>query len=271
MSNHRDRWRVEHGHPVDLASVDTSSTAGAPGDKAKTKEVCADLLEELSELQNRLWAEHRRSLLVVLQAIDAGGKDGTIRKVFTGVNPQGVRVASFKAPTPQELDHDFLWRVHAQAPGHGEIGVFNRSHYEDVLVVRVDEIVPEPVWRGRYEAIRDFEEHLTEAGTTIVKLFLHISKDEQEERFQARLDDPSKRWKFSAADLGVRKKWDSYQAAFADAINETSTKEAPWYVVPADKKWYRDWVVLQILVETLREMDPEYPPEEEGLEHIVID
>ena len=271
MADHRDRWRVHPGKRIDIAQADPASTAEAPGNKTATLAAAASLLEELAEMQNRLWAEHQRSLLLVLQAIDAGGKDGTIRKVFTGVNPQGVRVASFKAPTLEELAHDFLWRIHAQAPSRGEIGVFNRSHYEDVLITRVDKLVPEPVWRARYGTIRDFEAHLGASGTTIVKVFLHISKDEQKERFQARLDDPSKRWKFAAADLDVRKKWDAYQRAFSDAINETTTKAAPWYVVPADKKWYRDWVVLHLLVETLREMAPDYPPEPPGLSGIVID
>ncbi|MGI8756992.1 MAG: polyphosphate kinase 2 family protein [Acidimicrobiales bacterium] len=270
MADPRKRWRVRPGTRPRLGAVDTHATAGAPGDKAQTAERSAELVVELAELQGRLWAEHRRALLLVLQAIDAGGKDGTIRKVFTGVNPQGVRVSSFKGPTLDELAHDFLWRIHRQTPAAGEIGVFNRSHYEDVLITRVDQIVPEAVWRPRYQAIRQFEAHLEASGTTVVKCFLHISKDEQAKRFRARLDDPSKRWKFAQADLDVREKWDDYQKAFADAIGETSTGAAPWYVVPADRKWYRDWAVLQILVGTLRDLDPQYPPEEEGLDAIVI-
>lgn len=270
MANHIDRWRLPKGS-IDLADVETRSTAGAPGDKDATTAATAELVEELAELQNRLWAEHQQSLLLVLQAMDAGGKDGTIRRVFTGVNPQGVRVASFKAPSHLELAHDFLWRVHAQTPVKGEIVVFNRSHYEDVLIVRVDELVPEEVWRGRYEHIRHFESNLADAGTRIVKVFLHISKDEQAERFRARLDTPEKRWKFSAADLTVREKWDDYQQAYAEALRETDADHAPWYVIPADRKWYRDWVVLQILLHTLRDMDPTYPPEEEGLESIVVE
>jgi PPK2 family polyphosphate:nucleotide phosphotransferase len=207
---------------------------------------------------------------MVLQAMDAGGKDGTIRKVFTGVNPQGVRVSSFKAPTDEELAHDFLWRIHQRTPAHGELGVFNRSHYEDVLIVRVDELVPEPVWRARYEQIRDFESMLAASGTTIVKFFLHISPDEQAERLQARLDDPSKRWKFAAADLDVRKHWDAYQAAYEEAISETSTEDAPWYVIPADRKWYRNWAILQVLLATMAELDPQFPPEEPGLADLEI-
>src|SRR4051812_24760562 len=240
MTDHRNRWRVEPGTSPHLGDVDTRSTAGAPGDKAKTLEACNDLVAELADLQLRLWAERQRSLLLVLQAMDAGGKDGTIRRVFSGVNPQGVRVASFKEPSETERAHDFLWRIHQEAPQHGEIGVFNRSHYEDVLIVRVDELVPEPVWKGRYARIRDFETNLTAGGTTIVKCFLHISKDAQKERFQARLDDPTRRWKFAKSDLEVRAKWDEYQEAYADAIGETSTDDAPWYVIPADRKWYRD-------------------------------
>ena len=270
MSHDASRWRVAPRTRPHLARIDTRDTAGAPGDKDATKAASAELVTELAGLQERLWAEHERSLLVVLQAMDAGGKDGTIRKVFTGVNPQGVRVASFKAPSTEELAHDFLWRIHAAAPARGEIGVFNRSHYEDVLIVRVNELVPEDVWRGRYGTIRDFESSLAAAGTTVVKLFLHISKDEQAERFQARLDDPTKRWKFAKADLDVREHWDAYQEAYADALGETSTDDAPWYVIPAGRKWYRDWSVLQILVSTLREMDPLFPAEETGLDKIKI-
>ena len=271
MAEHVKRWRVDGSKAVHLHDVDTRSRDGAPGGKHHTRTATEPLVERLAEMQNRLWAEQQRSLLLVLQAMDAGGKDGTIRKVFTGVNPQGVRVASFKAPTTHELAHDFLWRIHREVPGRGEIGVFNRSHYEDVLIVRVEELVPEPVWQGRYAHIRHFEDLLADAGTTVVKVFLHISKDEQAERFQARLDTPEKRWKFSAADLDVRAKWDRYQEAYEDAINETATERNPWYVVPADRKWYRDWAILQILLGTLEDMDPQYPDEEEGLDQVVID
>ena len=265
------RWLVEPGSKVRLDEIDTNSDAGAPGDKEATSAISDDLVVQLGEWQSRLWAEGKRSLLLVLQAMDAGGKDGTIRKVFTGVNPQGVRVASFKAPTEKELQHDFLWRIHQQTPAAGEMGVFNRSHYEDVLIVRVNELVPEPVWRARYEQIRAFESTLAASGTRVVKCFLHISKDEQAERLQARLDDPTKRWKFAAADLDVRKHWDDYQAAYAEAIQETSTDDAPWYIVPADRKWYRNWAILNILLAQLHDLDPQYPPEEAGLEDITID
>ncbi len=271
MEDHRTRWQIEAGDRPHLADIDTRSKAGAPGKKNETKQVSADLVKDLADLQRRLWAEGRRSVLVVLQALDAGGKDGTIRKVFSGVNPQGVEVASFKVPSEEERNHDFLWRIHRRVPAAGRITVFNRSQYEDVLIARVNELVPEDVWKARYGAIRDFEENLVDSGTVIVKVMLHISKDEQRERFQSRLDNPDKRWKFSPADLEVRSRWDDYQEAYADAIEETSTEGAPWFVVPADRKWYRDWAILQILLGTLREMDPQYPDEQPGLDDIVIE
>jgi PPK2 family polyphosphate:nucleotide phosphotransferase len=257
------RWQVEPGSKVDLGDIDTRSTAGAPGDKEETGEAVEGMLDELAGLQERLYAEGQRSLLVVLQAIDAGGKDGTIKHVFRGLNPAGCRVVSFKVPLEEERSHDFLWRVHAKVPAKGEVVVFNRSHYEDVLVVRVHDLVPEKVWRPRYDRINEFEANLVAAGTRIVKLYLHISKDEQAERFQDRLDDPTKRWKFRTADLEERKRWDDYVGAFEEAISRTSTVDAPWYVVPADRKWYRNWAVSRILVETLKDMDPQYPPAED--------
>jgi PPK2 family polyphosphate:nucleotide phosphotransferase len=265
-----DRWRIAPRARLDLAAIDTASRAGAPGDKAATSEASAVLRVRLTELQARLYAEGTRSLLLVLQAMDAGGKDGTIRSVFAGVNPQGVRVASFKAPTAHELAHDFLWRVHTQAPADREIAVFNRSHYEDVLIARVHQLAPEPVWRGRYAHIRAFEQLLHDGDTTIVKVMLHISKDEQRKRLQARIDDPHKRWKFDLADLDERRHWDDYQRAYADAITNTTTRDAPWYVVPADRKWYRDWAVLSILVTALERMDPQYPPAQEGVAGLVV-
>ncbi|MBV9950347.1 MAG: polyphosphate kinase 2 family protein [Acidimicrobiia bacterium] len=265
-----DRWRVKPHTKIDLAGIATDTTEGAPGGKDETKEATTVLLERLAGLQARLWAEHRRSLLVVLQAMDAAGKDGTVKHVFTGVNPMGVRAVAFKAPSQADLDHDFLWRIQRELPERGDIGIFNRSHYEDVLIVRVEELVPESVWRPRYATIRAFEDHLTEEGTTIVKLFLHISKEEQAERFKARLKDPTKNWKFSVADVDVRKRWDDYQIAYAEAIHRTSTEGAPWYVIPADRKWYRDFAVATILVETLERMDPQFPEAAPGLDHIKI-
>jgi PPK2 family polyphosphate:nucleotide phosphotransferase len=266
-----DRWRIAEGRAPDLGAIDPRDPAGAPGDKDQTKAASAELREELIDLQARLFAESRRSLLLVLQAMDAGGKDGTIRSVFSGVNPQGCRVKSFGVPSEEELAHDFLWRVHRPAPQQGEIVVFNRSHYEDVLVVRVHELVPEEVWRGRYEQIRGFERTLSAAGTQIVKCMLHISKEEQAERLRERLEDPTKRWKFRAGDLEERKRWDDYMAAFGDALAETSAEEAPWYVIPADRNWYRNWAVLTLLVETLRAMDPQFPQPEEGLDSVVVE
>jgi PPK2 family polyphosphate:nucleotide phosphotransferase len=263
-----DRWRVRPGEGVRLAEVDTSSVEGAPGGKSQTKSVTGVLNDELRELQDKLWAEGERSLLVVLQAMDTGGKDGTIKHVFGGLIPQATRVASFKAPTPDELAHDFLWRIHAQTPAAGRTVVFNRSHYEDVVIVRIHKLVDEDVWRARYALINDFEETLARAGTTVVKLFLHISKAEQKQRLQERLDDPAKRWKFNAADVDERAFWDEYQRAYEDAINATSTKVAPWYVIPADRNWYRNWAVSSVLVDTLRRLDPKYPdpPDLDGVE-----
>ncbi len=263
------RWRVLPGTRVDLAAIDTRSVEGAPGDKAGTSALFPTFREQLRELQERLWAEQRQSLLIVLQAMDAGGKDGTVKHLFRGINPVGARVASFRAPSKEELEHDFLWRVHKRTPATGEIVVFNRSHYEDVLVVRVRDLAPEAVWRPRYELINQFEANLAAAGTRIVKLFLHISKEEQADRFRARLQDPTKRWKFRVGDLEERAYWDDYQAAFAEALERTSTQHAPWYVVPADRKWYRNWVVSQIVLGTLDDMAPEYPPEED-LEGVVV-
>ncbi len=271
MPDDRSRWRAALRTRPKLDAIDPASTSGAPGDKAETKASFAQLHERLMELQGRLWAEGTRSLLVVLQAMDAAGKDGTVKHVFAGMNPMGVRAVAFKAPSEEELGHDFLWRIHANAPLQGEVGIFNRSHYEDVLIARVDNMVPRSVWRPRYGAIRDFERSLTKGGTTIVKIYLHISQEEQAERFRSRLDDPTKRWKFSAADLDVRKKWDDYMDAYRDAMKETATAACPWYVVPADHKWYRNWAVSRILIETLEKMDPQFPVEEPGLDNIVID
>jgi PPK2 family polyphosphate:nucleotide phosphotransferase len=263
------RWLVEPGEKFELAKIDPGSTEGAPGRKSVTEAAIVPLREELSRLQERLWAEHRRSLLVVLQAMDTGGKDGTIRNVFSGVNPQGMRVVSFKAPSQDELDHDFLWRIHRAAPAAGEMGVFNRSHYEDVAIVRVHNLVPKRVWRERFGLITDFEKQLAHGGTTVVKFFLHISKDEQLSRLKARLEDPEKRWKFNTADLIERALWDDYQVAYQDAIRKTSSESAPWYVLPANHKWYRNWAVATVLVDTLKQMDPRVP-EPQDLEGVEI-
>lgn len=209
-------------------------------------------------------------MLIVLQAMDTGGKDGTIRNVFMGVNPQGVRVWGFGAPTEEELAHDYLWRIHDHTPANGGITIFNRSHYEDVLVVRVKDLVPESRWQKRYAHIVDFERLLSDEGTTVVKLFLHISKEEQRSRLEARLQEADKRWKFNPGDLEDRKLWDDFQEAYEEAITRTSTEQAPWYVVPADRKWYRDLAVASILIETLERMDPRYPPEPD-LDGVVVE
>ena len=253
------------GGGVDLGAVDPAATDGDPADKAAGKKVLHDLRDRLAELQGRLYADGDQALLVVLQAMDAGGKDGTIKHVFKGVNAQGCRVTSFKAPNETELAHDFLWRIHQNTPRKGMIGIFNRSHYEDVLVVRVHNLVPESVWRPRYEHIRSFEEALATERTRIVKFFLHISKEEQAERFRSRLERPDKRWKFNTGDLDERKRWDDYQAAFEEAISETSTDVAPWYVIPSDRKWFRNVAVVTTLVEVLEDMDPQYPEPEGDL------
>jgi PPK2 family polyphosphate:nucleotide phosphotransferase len=239
-------------------------------DKEQAAAKLASLHTRLFELQDRLWAEEQRALLVVLQAVDAGGKDGTIRSVFTGVNPQGVRVVSFKVPAGRETRQDYLWRVHANCPGHGEIGIFNRSHYEDVVAVRVHGLVPEKRWRRRYHHIEEFERLLSDEGTRIVKIFLHISRDEQRQRLQARIDDPKKNWKFRASDLEDRARWDDVLAAYEDALTTTSTEWAPWYVIPADRKWVRNVAVSTLLVETLEAMDPQYPPPEVGIASIQV-
>ena len=218
-----------------------------------------ELIERMAELQRKFYADGRYALLLVLQALDAGGKDGTIRRALSGLNPQGVRVHSFKRPTELELAHDFLWRIHGAAPRKGEIGVFNRSHYEDVLVVRVDELVPEAVWRRRYEHIVAFERLLHDAGTRFVKVYLHIDRDEQRERLQKRIDDPSRHWKFDANDLRVRGQWDAYRAAFAEAFARTGQEPMPWLIVPANRKWYRDVVVATAMVEALEALDLRWP------------
>ncbi|MGM0556160.1 MAG: PPK2 family polyphosphate kinase [Myxococcota bacterium] len=259
---------------IDLESIDTRQRHAPDGQrlsKSEGKERHRANIEVLRDLQFKMYAEHERALLVVLQAIDSGGKDGCIRRVFGPLNPQGVRVKAFKKPTSRELDHDFLWRVHQHAPQAGHIQVFNRSHYEDVLVARVHGLVDESIWRRRYEHIRNFESLLTDNRTLVVKLLLHISKDEQRERLQARVDDPTRRWKFAAADLSERKRWDDYQAAFADAIEQTTTPNAPWYVIPADRKWYRNFAISSILRELLEAQPMEWPPAEEDIEGLVVE
>lgn len=265
------RYLVEPGKKIELAKCDPNDIKAFDGDKEKGLKALQKLNGELQELQEVLYAEQKHKVLVVLQAMDTGGKDGAIRRVFEGVNPQGVKVAGFKVPTPEELSHDFLWRVHKVTPAKGELVIFNRSHYEDVLVVRVHEYVPKSVWKKRYDQINEFENLLVENGTTILKFFLHIDKDEQKERLQARLDDPSKHWKFRLGDLEERKLWDQYQDAYEDVLNKTSTKSAPWIIVPANRKWYRDLVISTILVDTLKGLNMKYPQPDEKLDGVVIE
>jgi PPK2 family polyphosphate:nucleotide phosphotransferase len=253
-----DALIVTPGSAAGLEQRDPRDTLGLP-DKKDAAEELESLLEELGSLQERLYAEGRRSVLVVLQGLDASGKDGTIRHVFTGVNPQGCRVTSFKAPTPVELAHDFLWRVHAECPARGMIGIFNRSHYEDVVTVRVLELAPREVWSRRPERIVEFERLLTDEGTTVLKCFLHVSAEEQQERFAERVSDPTKRWKFNPKDEETSRRFAEYTAAYEQALTETSTEYAPWYVIPADRNWVRNHAVATVLVETLRRLDPKYP------------
>ncbi len=256
---------VVAGSKVRLTDAGAAPPPGAPSKEDAVAKV-QQLGARIDEIQDALYAEGRRALLVVLQGRDTSGKDGTTRKVFGPLDPLGITVTSFKVPTPAELAHDYLWRVHQAVPARGIVGVFNRSHYEDVLVVRVHQLVPESVWRPRYDQINRFERILFENGVTILKFFLHISRDEQRERLLARLEDPAKYWKFSPGDLGERERWDDYTEAYEEALARTSTAEAPWYIVPADSKRLRDLLVAQVVAETLERMDPKYPGPPEGVE-----
>jgi PPK2 family polyphosphate:nucleotide phosphotransferase len=248
---------VKPGSKMKLADVDTSGTHGIEKEAAAAQ--LEKNLDRLSVLQYLLYAESRRSLLVVLQGIDAGGKDGTIQHVMSGLNPQGVRVTSFKVPEGAEKRHDYLWRVHRAVPEFGQIGIFNRSHYEDVLVVRVHNIVPKSVWSKRYAQINDFERMLSENGTRIVKFLLYIDKAEQAKRFRERIDDKTKNWKFSPADLKEREYWDQYTDAYQDMLRQCSTECAPWYVIPSDRKWFRNLAVSQILCDEMEAMSLKFP------------
>ena len=265
----REALRIKPGARVRLEKRDPGATLGH--DKASALEATQTQLVRLRDLQDRLWAESKHSVLVVLQGIDAAGKDGTIAKVMEAFNPQGCPVTPFKVPNGEELAHDFLWRIHKRTPARGEIGIFNRSHYEDVLVVRVHDIVPRSVWSTRYDQINEFERILTEGGTTIVKFFLTIDRDEQRKRLQERYDDPKKRWKFKLGDLEERKLWDDYQVAFDDALSKTSTAWAPWYVIPANRNWLRNLAVATILADSISDLRPDYPPASDLPKDLVIE
>jgi PPK2 family polyphosphate:nucleotide phosphotransferase len=254
-----DRYRITDGSGFRLRDHDPRDTSGFDGGKSDGRAELARLTTRLEELQEVFFADGRYKVLVVLQGMDTSGKGGTIKKVFEGLNPAGVRVASFKAPTSVELAHDFLWRIHQHAPANGEIVIFDRSHYEDVLVTRVHNLVPGERWRARYRHICEFERMMADEGTVIRKFFLHISSDRQARRLQARLDDPTKHWKFHEDDVVERQRWADYQDAYEVALRETATEHAPWYVVPADRKWYRDLVVCHALVDALDGLDLRYP------------
>ena len=260
--------RVRVGDDLKLADHDPGETFGWTKETAKV-DLDAER-DRLAELQKMLFAEASRSVLVVLQAMDAGGKDGVLREVLTGLNPAGVRVSAFGVPSAEELGHDFLWRIHRHTPARGQIGVFNRSHYEDVLVVRVKQLVPPSVWRKRYAHIRRFERLLVDEGTHLVKICLHVSKEEQGRRLQARLDTPEKRWKFRLGDLDDRKLWDEFTAAYEDTIRETSTEWAPWHVVPSDHNWVRNLAVAEILVDAFERLDPQFPPADPQLDGVEV-
>jgi len=266
MSAHR----IRPGKSPKLHKIDTSATPDWSKGREAGEARALELNNELEALQELLYAERTHRVLVVLQAMDTGGKDGVIRQVFEGVNPIGVRVASFKQPSTLELSHNYLWRYFAQLPARGEIVIFNRSHYESVLVERVHEIVPKKVWKRRYTHITEMEQLLADEGTTVLKFFLHISKAEQKRRLQARLDDKEKLWKFAVGDLAERERWSNYMEAYEEAIERTSTDDAPCYVIPADKKWYRDLVISQIIVDTLKSLKMEYPKPASGLDSVVI-
>ena len=255
---YREMFRVEHNSNLKLDKIDPDFK-NKHEDKVSAEAEIAEHVDKMRELQYLLYAEGKRSLLVCLQALDAAGKDGTINHVLGAMNPQGCHVFGFKAPSKEELAHDFLWRIHARTPGKGEVVIFNRSHYESVLVERVHNLVPKEIWSERYDLINEFERGLVANGTHIIKIFLHISADEQLRRFKQRIDDPARHWKISESDYSERKLWDDYQKAYEEAISKTSTKHAPWYVIPSNHKWFRNLAVSNIIVDTLKSLDMEFP------------
>jgi PPK2 family polyphosphate:nucleotide phosphotransferase len=265
--NYGKKFRVEPGEKVRLAKINPAYSGKHPSHEDAMPAIQKNL-ERMAKLQYLLYADGSQSLLVVLQALDAGGKDGVIRHVFTGMNPQGVSVATFKQPTPIEAEHDFLWRVHLRTPAKGQVAIFNRSHYEDVLVVRVHQLVPKSVWSERYKLINEFEKNLVKDGTRILKFYLHISPQEQLTRFKARLDDPNRRWKIRETDYSEKKLWQKYVKAFEEVFEKTSTPHAPWYVIPANHKWFRDLAVSQIIVNTMDKMGLKLPQPQVNLADI---
>lgn len=257
---------INKNEKISLKKFDPQDTSWWQKDKADAKKELKKLRKKLINLQQVLYSENKHKVLIILQAMDSGGKDGTIRSIFKGVNPQGVSVASFKVPTPVELGHDYLWRVHAKTPHTGEIVIFNRSHYEDVLVVRVHNLVPKKVWEKRFEHINQFEKVLADEGTTILKFFLNISKDEQKNRFLERIEKPEKQWKFNPNDIEERKLWGAYMQAYEEVISRTSTPYAPWYIIPANQNWYRDLVIARIIVDCMEKLKMNYPAPVENIE-----
>lgn len=267
-----ERYRVQPGRRVSLAAFDTDEAQSfSKKERAAIEAAQDDDLAELRALQERLFAEGRQALLIVLLAVDGGGKDSTVNRIFSGINPQGCTVHGFGVPSTEERAHDFLWRIHHRIPRAGMIGIFNRSHYEDVTVARVHATIDRDTWLSRYDHIRNFERLLHDRGVHVLKFHLAISKDEQAGRLRDRLEDPTKHWKFDPSDLRERERWDDYQSAFEDAVNATSTTDAPWHIIPADSKWYRDALVTRAIVARLRQMNPQYPPPVDGIEHYRVE
>jgi PPK2 family polyphosphate:nucleotide phosphotransferase len=259
VSGALERYWVKPGAKVDFGNYDSGEKALFQGEKDEFESQFDDLQYQLQQLQKVLYAQNKHRILVVMQAMDTGGKDGCIKHVFSRIDPQGIHVRSFKKPTEEELAHDFLWRVHARVPSTGQMVIFNRSHYEDIIAVRVKKIYPDEVWKRRQRHVVDFERMLAEEGTTIVKIFLHISKEEQKKRLESRLQNPAKHWKFNPDDLADRARWSEFMTAYEDVIGKTSTEHAPWYVVPADRKWYRNLCVARIMLDTLKRLNMEIP------------
>jgi PPK2 family polyphosphate:nucleotide phosphotransferase len=260
---------IKPGQSIRLKNFPTDDTRPFK-DKQQALPEIEKNLDKLARLQNLLYAQNKHALLIVIQGMDTAGKDGAIKHVFSGVNPQGCAVTSFKQPSHEELQHDYLWRIHDHAPAKGMIGIFNRSHYESVLIERVHRIVPKEIWKQRYAQINNFEKLLADEGTVILKFFLHISKQEQKRRLESRLKDPAKNWKFDPADLAERKLWNDYQTAYEDALTQCSTPHAPWHVVPADHKWFRNWLIADTIVKTLEKLNMKYPPPAKGIEKMKV-